>query len=103
MRTRRAVSTVAALGSALVVASFAMADPPPGPYFNGFEQNTDGWFNLSGATITRKPSGYSNGGGYADGIFSADGSYHARLGKDPSPDTCPSGGGPQPVHYGPYT
>jgi hypothetical protein len=25
------------------------------------------------------------------------------LGKDPSPDTCPSGGGPQPVYYGPYT
>jgi hypothetical protein len=103
MRTRKAARTVTALGSALVVASFAMADPPPGPYFNGFEQNTAGWFNFSGATITRRPSGYSNGGGYADGIPSADGSYHARLGLDPSPDTCASGGGPQPVYYGPFT
>jgi len=104
MRTRRAARTVTALGSVLVVAAFAVADPPPGPYFNGFEQNTDGWFNLSGATIRREPSGYMNGmSGYANGIASADGSYHARLRLDPSPDTCPSGGGPQPVHYGPYT
>jgi hypothetical protein len=81
----------------------ALADAPPGPYFNGFETNTDGWFNFSGATITRRPSGYTNSGGYADGIPSAMGSYHARLGIDPSPDTCQSGGGPQPVYYGPYT
>ena len=57
----------------------------------------------SGGTITRRPSGYTNGGGYADGIASADGSYHARLGMDPSPGTCVSGGGPQPIHSGPYT
>ena len=82
----------------------ALADAPPGPYFNGFETNTDGWFNFSGATITRRPSGYMTGSlGYANGISSATGSYHARLGIDPSPDTCASGGGPQPIYYGPYT
>jgi hypothetical protein len=94
----------------IVVATFAigggqaLADAPPGPYFNGFETNTAGWFNLSGATITRVPSGYMSGaGGYANGISSASGNYHARLGIDPSPDTCASGGGPQPIYYGPYT
>ena len=103
MKAQSVARTAAALGSALVVASLALADAPPGPYFNGFEQNTSGWFNFQGGTITRRPSGYTNGGDYADGIASADGSYHARLGLDPSPDTCASGGGPQPIHYGPYT
>lgn len=96
-------SMVAALVSALLMASYAVADSPPGPYFNGFEQNTFGWFNFSGGTIKREPSGYSNGGGYADGIASAEGSYHARLGLDPNPDTCFSGAGPQPIHSGPFT
>jgi hypothetical protein len=48
------------------------------------------------------PSGYSNGG-YADGVSSASGSYHARLGIDPSPDSCTFGGGTAPIYYGPYT
>jgi hypothetical protein len=82
--------------------AWVLADAPPGPYFNGFEQNTAGWFNNSGGTITRQPSFYLNGG-YANGIASADGDYHARLRKDPSPDTCASGGGPQPVYEAPYT
>jgi hypothetical protein len=98
----------ATLMGALVVAMLvhsgvATASDPPSSYFNGFETNTAGWFNYSGATITRRPSFYSNGGGYADGIDSSSGNYHARLGLDPSPDTCASGGGPQPVFYGPYT
>lgn len=81
----------------------ASADPPPGPYFNGFETDTDGWFNLSGATITRRPSGHMTGsGGYANGIASAEGNWHARLEIDPSPGTC-SGAGPQPVFTGPFT
>jgi hypothetical protein len=82
----------------------AAADPPPGPYFNGFETNTAGWFPNSGGTITRRPSGYSTGPfGYADGIASAEGSYHARLGLDQNPDTCTFGGGTAPIHRGPYT
>jgi hypothetical protein len=81
----------------------ASAAAPPGSYFNGFEVNTAGWFNYSGATIKRVPSFYASSNGYATGVPSAAGNYHARLGIDPSPDTCASGGGPQPVYYGPYT
>lgn len=104
MRIQKVTRTAAALVGALVMASFAVADAPPGPYFNGFETNPAGWFNFSGGTVTRRPSGYTTGvGNYADGIPSADGSWHARLGQDPSPDTCASGGGPQPVYVGPYT
>jgi hypothetical protein len=89
---------------AVLAATWMAADAPPGPYFNGFEQNTSGWFNFSGGTISREASFYTNGiGGYANGIDSASGNFHARLGQDPSPDTCASGGGPQPIYYGPYT
>ena len=83
-------------------ASSAWADAPPGPYFNGFETNTAGWFNNSGGTIHREPSGYT-GSGYASGIPSASGNWHARLGEDPSPSTCSSGAGPQDVFAGPNT
>lgn len=48
-------------------------------YFNGFETDLSGWFNQSTGTITREMSGYSNAGGYADGIASASGDWHARL------------------------
>jgi hypothetical protein len=41
----------------LLPAFVASADAPPGPYFNGFETNTAGWFNYSGATINRVQSG----------------------------------------------
>jgi hypothetical protein len=100
-KLRRRATTVLAI--ALFAVVWVAADAPPGPYFNGFETNTAGWFPLSGGTITRQPSGYANGGGYADGISSAAGSFHARLGLDPSPSTCASGGGPQPVFTGPNT
>jgi hypothetical protein len=94
----------AAIAMLVVFVMPAWADAPPGPYFNGFEENTAGWFNLSGSTITRRPSGYTTGiGGYANGIASADGDYHARLGKDTSPDSCTFGGGTAPIFYGPYT
>ena len=89
---------------ALVIAlpAAVSADAPPGPYFNGFETNTAGWFGQSGSTIHREPSGYV-GSGYASGIPSATGAWHARLGKDPSPDTCASGAGSRPVYTGPST
>ena len=93
----------------LVLALFALfttgplwAAAPPGPYFNGFEKNTNGWFGVSGSTITRVPSFWASSG-YASGIQSATGEYHARLGLDPTPDTCVSGAGIQPIYYGPYT
>src|ERR1700686_1266015 len=60
--------------------SSANAAPPPGPYFNGFENNTAGWFDGADRAIVRRPSGYMNGlGGYANGISSADGNWHARF------------------------
>lgn len=102
--TRSWVALLATTAFLLAVSgSTAAAASPPGPYFNGFEENTAGWFNFSGSTIKREASGYSNSGGYADGISSASGSYHARLGIDPSPSLCASGAGPQPVYSGPFT
>jgi hypothetical protein len=44
-----------------------------------FEMSTAGWYNQPPGTIHRVPSGYTNGGGYADGILSAHGNWHARL------------------------
>ena len=100
--TRLRLSTVGILTLFVVLMPVvASADAPPGPYFNGFETNTAGWFNYSGATVTRVPSG--SAGTYANGVAAATGSYYARLGKDPSPATCASGGGPQPWYVGPYT
>jgi hypothetical protein len=96
---RRAAAVIV---MAVLAAAWAAADAPPGPYFNGFEQNTAGWFNNDGGTIKRVPSFYDSSG-YADLIASASGSYHARLGLDPNPDSCASGGGPQPVYDAPYT
>src|SRR5438132_108921 len=93
MRTRKLKIMLAAMLAALVTP--AWADAPPGPYFNGFEQNTAGWFNYSGATINRQPSFYTNGGGYVDGTLSASGRYHASLGIGPSSGTWASGGGSQ--------
>ena len=57
----------------------AQAAAPPGPFFNGFEQNIDGWLPGFDRDIVRKPSGYSNAGGYASGVPSAAGRWHARL------------------------
>ncbi len=60
----------------------ARADAPPGPFFQGFETDTNHWFDLSNGgdgSITRQPSGYTNSGGYASGIGSASGGFHARL------------------------
>src|SRR5438309_354355 len=79
----------------------ATAAAPPGPYFNGFESNTAGWFNFFGGTIMRVPSGST--ASYASGLSAADGSFYARLGKDPSPDSCFFGGGEAQIYTGPYT
>ncbi len=73
----------------------AAAAAPPGPY-------SAGWSNYSGATVTRVASG-STGYPYADGIAAAAGGWYARLGKDPSPDSCVFGGGIAPIYFGPYT
>src|SRR6266404_9241763 len=92
----RAASTTSFL-AALTASSLALtvlrayADAPPGPYFNGFETDTAGWFNYSGATINRVPSGDMSST-YASGVAAATGNYYARLSKDPTPDSCTFGG-----------
>ena len=91
----------AVLVMATLAVAWAAADAPPGPYFNGFETDTAGWFNFSGATITRVPSGSMST--YANGVAAASGNYYARLGKDHNPDSCTFGGGVAPIFYGPFT
>jgi len=80
--------------------SSVQAAAPPGPYFNGFEQNTNGWFGVSGSTIARTPSGASST--YASGIQSSSGGWHARLGMG-SNLHCVNGGGVQDYFPGPRT
>src|ERR1700739_4534315 len=94
-----------ALVAAHMVAPLWATDPPPGAaYFNGFERNTDGWFDRTNGgfgTITRRPSGYSDGiGGYANGINSATGNWHARLTGNDNPCDRTQFGTPC---YGPFT
>ncbi len=72
--TRTLLLSVAALLGLMLVPSFASAD-----YSQGFETDTSGWNNFGPGTIHREASGYTNGGGYADGIASASGGFHARL------------------------
>ena len=96
------VTAALTLAATFAAAPLALADAPPGPYFNGFEADTAGWFNYSGATVTRVASGDTSTP-YASGVPAATGGYYARLGKDPSPATCASGGGQQPWYVGPYT
>src|SRR6266481_4211513 len=91
----------ATLGALVVAVSWVAADAPPGPYFNGFETDTAGWFNFSGATVTRVPSGSLSS--YANGAAASSGSYYARLGIDPSPDSCTFGGGAAPIFFVPFT
>jgi hypothetical protein len=100
-RTRRSGALLLAAALLMALPAAAAADAPPGPYFNGFETNTAGWFNLSGATITRVPSGSMST--YANGVSAASGTYYARLRKDTSPDSCTFGGGTAQIYYGPYT
>jgi hypothetical protein len=81
-------------------AAQAFASGAPAPFFNGFETDTSGWFAGSGfGSITRVPSGYTNAGGYASGVASAAGAFHARL----SSADCVNDFGPGTDCSGPYT
>ena len=66
----------------------------------------DDWTNLGG-TITRQASGFTNQpdpGGYANGVASAAGGFHARL--DRTNESCfteTGGGGPTVLCQGPFT
>jgi hypothetical protein len=88
---RHAIGFFAALAVLFAMGATAAADAPPGPYFNGFETDTAGWFDNSGGTITRVPSGDTSTM-YASGVAAATGNYYARLGKDTDPDSCTFGG-----------
>jgi hypothetical protein len=58
--------------------------------FQGFESDTSGWFNFANGSLVREPSGYINGGGYADAASSSTGSFHARLKLNPSDPGYPT-------------
>ena len=63
-----------------------------GIVFQGFETDTSTWFNSGYVQeIVQQPSGYTDDGGYASGIASAAGNYHARMVVDPS--QCANDGG----------
>ncbi len=86
--TAMQISVVAALVLAFVP-SLVEAAAPPGPFFQGFEKNTAGWFDTSNGgsgTITRVPSGYPDSG-YAVNVPSAAGKWHARITGDPCDHT----------------
>jgi hypothetical protein len=98
----RRLMTLLALGVSVgllaLTASHTSADAPPGPFFQGFETSTSGWFDSTNGgfgTITRRPSGYVNGG-YASGVSSAAGGFHARAsGSSPCAPPAPC--------FGPFT
>jgi hypothetical protein len=110
MRSKRILSfcfaTPVAIVSALVLVLVPLqagAAAPPGPFFQGFEKNSSGWFdstNGGDGTITRVLSGYVDGG-YADGIASAAGKWHARFSGNP-PSQCDHLQYGVPC-YGPFT
>jgi hypothetical protein len=78
---KKLFAALPALVLVIAAALPASAGAPPGPFFQGFEQNTHGWFdstNGGDGVILRVPSGYS-ATDYAPGISSAAGNYHARI------------------------
>lgn len=91
---------LAAVALTLVLVGTASAAGPT--YSNGFESNTDGWFNAFGGTITREASGFTNPGGYASTVPSASGGFHARLDRTECFDE-PGAGGETAHCYGPLT
>jgi len=101
-RTLLPIAVAIALIFTLASPQTALASSSSGSWFQGFERNTSGWFSVSGGTIYRVPSYYVSSG-YASGIPSSSGRYHARLGKDPNPDTCVFGGGTALIYRGPST
>ena len=74
---RSMLSIITALAVTLALVSPAGASGHL--WFQGFETDTDGWLDLGSGTVHREMSGYSNAGGYADGVDSATGDWHARL------------------------
>jgi len=75
------LAVVLALSALLTGFTPVLADAPPGPFFNGFESSTSGWFdaaNGGSGSIVRTSSGAPSTG-YASGLASATGAWHARI------------------------
>jgi hypothetical protein len=85
-----------------LVSSASAAPAGSGVTSNGFETNTAGWFNNDG-TITQRPSGYANPGGYASGVSAAEGSYFAGLDRGPCSTVTDNPAGSAILCSGPYT
>jgi hypothetical protein len=97
---RRLFGTVALAAVALTVVLVGSASGAGPTYSNDFESDTAGWFDNSG-TIARQPDLYTNAT-YADGIDSAAGGFHARLGRGAC--VIEGGGGGDTVKCsGPFT
>jgi uncharacterized repeat protein (TIGR01451 family) len=97
MKRTKYLGVVMALGALLMsgVGLTATAAQAATSFFQGFETDTAGWID-NGGTVARVASG-------DNGVAAATGSFYARLGLDPAPTTCASGGGDQPVYSGPFT
>ena len=80
-RKRWAVSPAVLLLSWAIGASVIAAGTAGGSrtWVQDFEKSTAGWFNLPPGTIHRVPSWYISPPGYASGLVSAHGNWHARL------------------------
>jgi hypothetical protein len=78
--TAMQISVVAALVLSFVPL-LVEAAAPPGPFFQGFEKNTNGWLDGGNRTVVRRASGWvpTSGSNYAPGVTSAAGQWHARL------------------------
>jgi hypothetical protein len=75
---------------ALVVSGLAASGAQAATsFFQGFETDTTGW--VGPPAVDRVASGYTSSNGYADGITSATGGFHARLQLDPADTSCVPG------------
>ena len=92
----------AAIVVGLSLLSTSTAPSPTTAGASGSPGATTGWFDFSGSTITRVPSGDTSVK-YASGVPASTGDFMARLHKDPKPDTCTLGQNTSPVYSGPYT
>jgi hypothetical protein len=98
----RRIAVVAGLAMVLSLVISLTSGVAAPTFFQGFETDTSGWFPISTDTVSRQPSGYTNAGGYADGVPSAAGGFHARLGRGEC-DTINGGIGAAVLCNGPFT
>lgn len=76
---RKRILAALCAGAALLAIAVAPAGAASVVYSQGFETDDFDWANFGPGTLHREMSGFTNSGGYANGIASADGNWHARL------------------------